>query len=100
MLYSKARQIYADKLNQAILRFATKMRWTNDWELIKKPGMSPVMRKTHELVIIDREQIDAREMLQRDKKAAFEWFMNNTAPETKKAVSVWFTGNAGEKSFY
>ena len=51
-----------------------------------------VTRKAHMLVLIDREQIKAREALQNHKKAAFEWFMDNTAPETKKAVSAWFSG--------
>ncbi|END6301107.1 hypothetical protein ASO78A_093 [Escherichia phage vB_EcoM_ASO78A] len=100
MLYSKAREIYETKIKEAVLQFATTMRWTNDWEYSKNHKKPMVTRKAHMLVLIDREQIKAREALQNHKKAAFEWFMDNTAPETKKAVSVWFSGKNCERSFF
>lgn len=100
MLYSKAREIYETKIKEAVLQFATTMRWTNDWEYSKNHKKPLVTRKAHMLVLIDREQIKAREALQNHKKAAFEWFMDNTAPETKKAVSAWFSGKNCERSFF
>lgn len=100
MLYSKAREIYETKIKEAVFQFATIMRWTNDWEYSKNHKKPLVTRKAHMLVLIDREQIKAREALQNHKKAAFEWFIDNTAPETKKAVSAWFSGKNCERSFF
>lgn len=100
MLYSKAREIYETKIKEAVFQFATTMRWTNDWEYSKNHKKPMVTRKAHMLVLIDREQIKAREALQNHKKAAFEWFMDNTSPETKKAVSAWFSGKNCERSFF